>query len=110
MGHAVFGIGLVRRVTDFHSLFLTILGGTGLVGLLTFLGFCESWIRQIIHGMVRGDDKGNVFRAALLACLANWLIYSLTESFFLFFNIWVIIAAGIAMSKKLITKREFNPI
>ena len=106
--HLIFGVGLAQRVTDFHCLYFTLLGGTGVVGLLTFLGFCVSWIRQLLQAMVPDNGKGNMFRVVLLSCMVVWLFYSFAESFFLFFNIWVVIAAGIALSKKTTVERELS--
>lgn len=106
--HPFLGIGLVQRVMDFHCIYLTFLGGTGFVGFLTFLGFCISWMRQLLHAMVLDDARANTFRVALLSLMVTWLIYSCTESFILFFNIWVVIAAGIALSKRVTVEQELS--
>lgn len=106
--HLILGIGLVRRTTDFHSLYFTLLGGTGLTGLLTFIIFCVSWIGQGFHAMVVNDGKANVFRVALLSWMVSWLLYSFTETFFLQFHIWVIIAAGIALSKRMTVEQQLS--
>ncbi len=104
--HPVLGIGLVKQVTNFHSLYLMFLGATGLTGLITFLFFCVSWMRRMFHGMVSDDGNGNLFRMALMSCMVCWLCYSIAESFFLQFNIWIMIVSGIALSKSVLFERK----
>jgi len=97
--HWILGIGLLRRVTDFHSLYLTLLGATGIIGLGSFLAFCYYWMRQLLRSIVPLDAKTNIFRVALLSCMVNWLATSLMETYFLQFNIWTMMTAGIALGK-----------
>ncbi len=104
--HPFFGIGLVKRVTDFHSLYLTLLGATGITGLTTFIFFCISWMHKMFHSMVSDDGNSNLFRMALMSCMVCWLCYSIAETFFLQFNIWIMIVSGIALSKSVLLERK----
>ena len=100
--HPVWGVGLIHSVTDFHSLFLTILAGTGFVGLFLFLFFLFSWARKLVVPHLHHDKDGlYLYRVgALCACLV-WVLYSFMESFVVQFHIWIMLAVGCVLHETL---------
>ncbi len=95
--HLLFGIGFCHKVIDFHSLYLSILGGTGILGLVLFGLFCYLWGRMLLRRTFLYLDDLNLFRIGLFCSFFVWLTYSFMETFIVQFNIWVLLAAGIAL-------------
>ncbi len=99
--HWLVGTGFTHEVFDFHSLYLTVLGGTGLVGLSLFFIFCILWFQKLMVASFRTIDNLNVFRIGILFATLVWLFYSFFETFLVQFNMWIIIATGMLMSESL---------
>ena len=93
------GVGLIHKVTDFHMLYLTLLGGSGIIGLSLFLFFCRQWWMGLWRNLLSTSFEISILRAGLLAAFFVWLCYSLMESFLIQFNIWVVIALGIIFAQ-----------
>jgi len=102
------GIGFTHDVTDFHSLYLSILGGTGLIGLLLFLLFCGLWTSAIIKRIRESKDGLNSFRIAVLASFLVWLLYSFLETFIIQFNVWIILTIGILLQREWKSKHDLT--
>ncbi len=97
----LFGIGLSHQVTDFHSLYMTVIAGTGLVGFFLFLYFCFLWFKSLfIKIFIQTRDGLNLFRLAILSSCFIWLFYSFMETFIVQFHIWLIITAGLILQKE----------
>lgn len=88
------GIGLVKVVTDFHSLYLTMLGGTGIIGFLIFFVFAAKWSSRLLNKLSQFDDGTNLIRLGIFAAFLVWLVYSFMETFIVQFNIWVVLSVG----------------
>lgn len=88
------GTGLDRAATNLHSLFLTILGGVGIIGFISFVLFCVLWMRQLRPKYFKKDDSLRLIRVGIFCSFIVWLIYSFLESFFLQFHIWAIFSLG----------------
>lgn len=98
--HWLFGVGFIREITDYHSLYLTVLGGSGILGFLLFFLCISKWIREVIADLEKEDDGFNLLRLGVFGAFLVWLIYSLMETFIVQFNIWLVIALGIVLSDK----------
>jgi len=88
------GVGLVKVVTDFHSLYLTLLGGTGILGFALFFRFAIQWSRKLLDRLSRFDDGTNLIRLGIFSAFLVWLLYSFMESFVVQFNIWIVLTVG----------------
>lgn len=98
--HPLIGIGFTRDVTDFHSIYFTVLGGTGALGFGLFILFCYLWIKNLLAKMFSLDDGLNLFRLGVLLAFLVWLLHSMMESFLIQFHVWVIFSTGLWLSKK----------
>ena len=87
-------VGFIREVTDFHSVYLSILGATGVIGFLVFLYFCFTFYKTLLEIIYLNNDDLAYFRMGVLSAFTLWLIYSLMESFIVQFNVWVIFTLG----------------
>lgn len=94
------GVGFGRQITDFHSLYLTVLGGTGVIGLVIFLTFVIKWSRLLIDELHTMDDGCNLFRLGVFSAFVVWLVYSFMETFIVQFNIWMLFAVGTILRDK----------
>lgn len=97
--HWITGSGFNRQVTDFHSLYLAILGGTGAVGLLIFLYFVSRWIRDLMRSFGSLAEDLKPFSVGVFCAFLVWLFYSFLETFLIQFNVWIVILAGAILSK-----------
>ena len=96
--HGLFGVGFSRYVMDFHCLYLTMLGASGVLGSLFFLFFCFLWLKELFSAMLSTANEFNLFRVGILCAFCAWLTTSFLETFLIQFNIWILIVAGIIMS------------
>ena len=101
------GIGFTQEVTDFHSLYLTILGGTGVLGLCLFCIFISNWLKPLYRVIFQPDRDGfNIMRIGVLSAFVAWLVYSLMETFVVQFHIWLIVALGFMLQKRVPAKLQ----
>jgi len=98
--HWLFGVGFIREVTDFHSVYLSILGATGVVGFLAFLCFCFMFYKTLLKTIYLNNDDLTYLRIGILSAFTLWLIYSLMETFIVQFNVWIIFTLGILLQAK----------
>lgn len=97
--HWITGMGFSRTVTDLHSLYLTIAGAAGGLGAYFFVHFIVTWIHQILRHTFYSNDRLNAFRIGAFCSFLIWLLYSVMETFIIQFDVWLIITAGIILTK-----------
>lgn len=100
MNNWLVGVGFIKKVTDFHSLYLTLLGGSGVLGLGLFLIFALRWSSLLLDNLSKLDDGTNLIRLGVFSTFIVWLIYSLMETFVVQFNIWIVLAVGTILCDK----------
>ncbi|OGW79507.1 MAG: hypothetical protein A3G33_06840 [Omnitrophica bacterium RIFCSPLOWO2_12_FULL_44_17] len=96
--HWLIGNGFIKNITDIHSLYLSILGASGIIGALLFLSFSILWLKCLYRSIGKFGDAADSFRIGTLCAFCVWLIYSVMETFVVQFNLWVIVALGLSLS------------
>lgn len=99
--HFWFGIGFEQVVVDFHSFYFTILGASGIIGLIIFILFCANLIGKLIKSIFNErHPRAFLSKVTCLCFLSTWLIASTMESLFLQFYIWTGIVATILLIRQ----------
>jgi len=88
--HFVFGVGFTNPVVGFHCLYLTILGGTGVVGLFLFVYFCRNVFQALSRAMGQCQNPRDlIFLISAFCAFVTFLFCSFMETLFLQFSIWL---------------------
>lgn len=87
--HGLFGIGFEHEILDFHGLYFTLLGGSGLAGLLLFFYFMRNLFHRLLAALKEPQDHEIFYlRAGAFCALLVWFLSSLMETLFLQYGIW----------------------
>jgi O-antigen ligase len=93
------GVGFKNDMHAYHNLYLEMISRAGIIGGGSFLFFLFLWIRRVSASTMGLSTRVYFFiQKGLLYGIAAWLIQSFTETFFLQFYIWAVLALGTAIA------------
>jgi hypothetical protein len=93
------GVGFRSGQHANHNLYLEMISRTGVIGGGSFLAFLFLWIHRLYKNSVRLYKTNYFFiQRGLLYGVIAWLLQSFTETFFLQFYIWAVLALGTAIA------------
>lgn len=85
-----FGVGFVLHVVDFHSLYLALLGASGLVGLGMFIYFSIALLAPLHRAIINpGNLSTRLIQMASFSAVSAWLLMAIMENLILQYPIWM---------------------
>jgi hypothetical protein len=103
------GVGFKNEQHAYHNLYLEMISRTGIIGGCSFFLFLFLWICRAYKSSVRLHKTDYFFiQRGLLYSIIAWLLQSFTETFFLQFYIWVILALGTATTLLPFEEKKIN--
>ncbi len=86
----IFGVGFVSEVVDFHSLYLTILGASGVLGLGLFIFFCVKMMTRLLWAIRTSVEiPSALMRIGAFCAVTAWLLMGFMEGLVLQYPIWM---------------------
>lgn len=106
-GHWLLGTGFTVRSLGYHGLAYTVLASCGVAGAALAGWFAWRWVRSVAGAVRRaGTVPKGILGLGLLACFVSWALYSLSETLFLQFDVWVLLTSGAVYAKLVLLERS----
>lgn len=86
--HFAIGLGFTHQITDFHSLYLTILAATGIMGFALFVFFWFQIFRDLHFSLRSASPADFLYKTGSFAAMVTWLLVSGLENRLLQYPVW----------------------
>lgn len=103
------GQGFSATVTDFHGLYFTIIGASGICGLILFALFTRNILRRLLSAIrSSGTNEEVLLRSAAFCSILVWLLSSFMETLLLQYSSWIPVLVGLLLTKPADSQRLYE--